>query len=294
MSVEQMGLVWKLDLDSNKKLVLLAYADHADDEGDRVYPSIARVAYKTGMSPRHVKRLSHELVSLGLMELVEEGGGRGNPNRYRLTLDNGDNLTPFSEWRKGDISDKRVTNGARKGDTLSPEPSITVSKENTPKGVDESVSQTNSSPDLNPGMFVGYLREELDGSDVPLLRNREDRYAAEFKRLMKKGVGADLIYKAADRIVERWCGDDHRKLTAEQALEDVVNGKPPVHASQSSRGFAADGSIYSDPEQRRRNEERRKAGYEWLLEQDDVEVPTDVLAAQNQRRLAEMRQSQES
>lgn len=34
MSVKQMALVWDLDLPPNKRLVLLAYADHADDDGD--------------------------------------------------------------------------------------------------------------------------------------------------------------------------------------------------------------------------------------------------------------------
>ncbi len=124
-------------------------------------------------------------------------------------------------------------------------PPRSAGEESTPPASEESTptkenptKQTNSpkGEDGRPsaGTFVAYLREELDGADVPLLRNREDRYAGEFNKLIKKGVGADVLYKAADRINERWRGDDHKKLLVEQAVEDVVNGKPPAHTRQSS------------------------------------------------------------
>ena len=104
--------------------------------------------------------------------------------------------------------------------------------------VDPSVKNTSKDVDAasppSPGQFIGYLREELDGADVPLLRNREDRYAGEFNKLIKKGVSTDVLYKVCDRIVERWKGDEHKKLLAELALEDVVNGKPPAHAAKPS------------------------------------------------------------
>jgi hypothetical protein len=103
------------------------------------------------------------------------------------------------------------------------------------------------------GSFVAYLRDEVHGADVPLMRARESRYAGEFKKLIKKGITEDVLYKVCDRIAERWRGDEHRKLTAEQALEDVVNGRPPKHVSEPARLSAA----------------RRKAGYEWLFDERD-------------------------
>ena len=54
--------------------------------------------------------------------------------------------------------------------------------------------------------------------------------------MLKKDIGADVLYKVCDRIVDRWRGDDHRKLTAEQALEDVVNGKAPAHVEGRRTG----------------------------------------------------------
>ncbi len=108
-----------------------------------------------------------------------------------------------------------------------------------------------------PGQFVGYLREELDGADVPLLRNREERYAGEFNKLIKKSMGEDVLYKVCDRIVERWRGDDHKKLMAEQALEDVVNGKAPVHQQSSSGNLV--------PIRGKEGAARRQEDYEWLF-----------------------------
>lgn len=89
-----------------------------------------------------------------------------------------------------------------------------------------------------PGQFCQYLRGELDGADVPLLKGREDRYGKDFKKHINKGLSEDLLYKAADRIAERWLdldGNGHRKLTVEQALEDVVNGRPPRHAESGGK-----------------------------------------------------------
>jgi phage replication O-like protein O len=80
--------------------------------------------------------------------------------------------------------------------------------------------------------FIAYLAEELDNADVPLLQGRKARYGKEFKEQLGKGATPTILYKAADRVVERWFSDDHRKLTLEQAMEDVVNGKSPAHTNK--------------------------------------------------------------
>lgn len=88
MSVKQMTLVWELDLDPNLRLLLLALADHADDEGNNVYPSVEHLAWKVGYSGRQVRRNLQILRDeMKVLELVESGGGRGKSNRYRLHLD---------------------------------------------------------------------------------------------------------------------------------------------------------------------------------------------------------------
>lgn len=230
MSVKQMGMVWEHEFGHGEMIVMLALADHAHDDGTEIRPSVARLAWKTGYEVRQIQRiLKHLRDDLGILVLVKRGGGRGNPNVYRFDWTKGVKKTPFNPQRVSSetlTSEQRVTSAQERvtleelnGDTaMSPEPSvIEPSVNNTTKVVDGEPS---------PGIFVGYLREELDGSDVPLLRNREDRYAAEFKKLLAKDVTPEILYKICDRIIERWRDDLHYKLSAEQAMEDVVNGKP--------------------------------------------------------------------
>ncbi len=92
-----MGQVFDLALTHSQAWVLLAMADHADHLGERVWPSVPLVAWKTGMSPRQVKRIIAELRALGALEIVDAASGRpGEANHYRLNLDAVPRKPPFS------------------------------------------------------------------------------------------------------------------------------------------------------------------------------------------------------
>lgn len=110
-----MSRVWKLDLESSLKLTLLGFADHANDAGV-CYPSMDRVAWKSGVSRRTVQRHVRELEERGLMEKLAEGGGRGNTARYMIRPEKGDRLTPFRDEKGDTVSIKGDTDDV-KGDT---------------------------------------------------------------------------------------------------------------------------------------------------------------------------------
>lgn len=107
MSVKLMAMIWELDLPPVHKLVGLAYADHANDVG-LTFPSMSRVAWKSGLSRETVKRCVREFRISGLLEEIKTGTGRGNATLYRLHPEKGRTLTPFAEI-------KRVNDGAEKG-----------------------------------------------------------------------------------------------------------------------------------------------------------------------------------
>jgi hypothetical protein len=88
MSVKIMGGVWTLDLKANKLLVLLAMADHADDDGNNVFPSINLIAWKTGYSDKQVRRIIKALLKDGLLKMEKESKGRF-ANSYSIHLDKG-------------------------------------------------------------------------------------------------------------------------------------------------------------------------------------------------------------
>jgi len=137
MSVTAMAWVWRQNLTPASKIVLLAIADHADDDGANAYPSKSTLALKTGYSERQVIRIVNELTDGGW--LVEERRNVAGipadrmPKVYRIVMVRGDNLSPR-------LPLDGVTSGALRGDIrdvdgvtpMSPKPSIEPSLEPTP------------------------------------------------------------------------------------------------------------------------------------------------------------------
>lgn len=64
MSIKVMTQVWDLQLPHADKLLLLALADNANDEG-LCWPSVATLGRKTGMDPRTVQRVIGRLAEAG-------------------------------------------------------------------------------------------------------------------------------------------------------------------------------------------------------------------------------------
>lgn len=94
MSAKASGRVWDLDLPHNKRLVLLAMADHADHEGRNIYPSLDLIAWKTGYSYRQVRRIVEELKQDGILVLVKPARQQ-HPATYALDFKAGTAKPPF-------------------------------------------------------------------------------------------------------------------------------------------------------------------------------------------------------
>lgn len=122
----------------NERLVLLAYADHADHQGANVYPSVGLIAEKCDCSERHVRRVTRRLVDLGF--LIDEGRTTAiradrAPVCYRIPID--DDLTVPSgreirppEYREGTASSGR---GSARGDGSVRSSSVEIPEENGPR-----------------------------------------------------------------------------------------------------------------------------------------------------------------
>jgi hypothetical protein len=68
-------------------LVMVCLADHGDDAGSNIYPSISTIARECHLSPKQARRVVHDLVAADLLELVAGGGGAGVANRYRIAFE---------------------------------------------------------------------------------------------------------------------------------------------------------------------------------------------------------------
>lgn len=89
MSLKIMTAVWASTLAGPEKLVALALADWADDEGGSIRPSIATVARKTSSSESQARRTIRKLEAGGILsiEANPNGGAPGVTRHYRMHAD---------------------------------------------------------------------------------------------------------------------------------------------------------------------------------------------------------------
>jgi hypothetical protein len=114
MSIKLMTMVWDLDLPHDQQLILLALADHADDDGYHCYPSVAYIGWKCGYSERAVQRILRKLETAELITVRRyRKGGRGHATEYRVQPWKGVKKPPFIREEKGDeltpIEEERVS-----------------------------------------------------------------------------------------------------------------------------------------------------------------------------------------
>ena len=90
-----MNWAWQQALTPKFKLVLMALADSADDQGV-CWPSVSTLAKKCTVSTRTVQRSLRGLIDRGLLiaETRQRPDGSSTSNRYRLLIAGGDNLSP--------------------------------------------------------------------------------------------------------------------------------------------------------------------------------------------------------
>lgn len=82
MSVKIMALCFAAKFGTpTRKVLALALADHADDDGASIYPSIARLADKCEIDRRTVQRQLRAFEEAGLIKVVSVGGTRGKDTR---------------------------------------------------------------------------------------------------------------------------------------------------------------------------------------------------------------------
>lgn len=127
MSVKASAAVWDMDLPPNKKLILLALADHADHEGKNVYPGNDLLVKKTGLCKRQVQRILALLEKSRHIKKSSGGSGRSNKASYEINLIKGDIVSPFREEEKvtfrankrRHFEQQKVTSDPLKGDISS-------------------------------------------------------------------------------------------------------------------------------------------------------------------------------
>src|SRR4051812_3602359 len=96
MSGRVMGELYKVKLPRHLRIVAQAYADHANDDGSGVWPSVGLIAWKTDLDRRTVQRHTRTLERLGVLPIVSTEDGKSTRRQVCL-----DHLEPKPPYRGG-------------------------------------------------------------------------------------------------------------------------------------------------------------------------------------------------
>lgn len=115
MSIRVMTEVWGCAFEASEQSVMLVLADFADDDGANCYPSLGRVAWRTGFNVRTVRRIVSGLrdrgvlVALGPTSAVADK--RYAPTEYRLDLSGVTRKAPYDPRAYSDEGGSRGDRG---------------------------------------------------------------------------------------------------------------------------------------------------------------------------------------
>lgn len=165
MSIKIASLVWEhYPTGGGELLTALAYADHADDAGMGIRPSVAYIARKTRQSERTVQmHLAKMRESSWLMTVRHAKGGRGRATEYRVNpawIANPEKFAPNIH------KPKRVQSSAEKGadrrtkgcKAFAPQPLRTIIEPTTTHAHDEERAPLLFDDLAWPELFDGPLR----------------------------------------------------------------------------------------------------------------------------------------
>ncbi len=98
MSIFLMSRVFSTSLQPSKKIVLLALADFASDDGKNIFPSVATIALKASLSRRSVQTILAGFVNSGILRVVKNpfGGAPGTTRHLQIDLATLERLTKFA------------------------------------------------------------------------------------------------------------------------------------------------------------------------------------------------------
>jgi hypothetical protein len=99
MSNKMMTLTWESALSKAETSILVAIADHANDDGEGCWAGIDRIVYKTKYERRHVIRIIMELEAKGI--LVRNGKHpKYGTNVWSIIKNKIPAQPPFDDWKK--------------------------------------------------------------------------------------------------------------------------------------------------------------------------------------------------
>ncbi len=223
MSIKVMSMVFdRYPSGGMERLLALAMADHASDDGRRIWPSVDELARKTMQSRSSVQRQIRRMVAIGWLIQVKSATGRpGVTNEYRIcpewieggdvpTPETGVNVTPLDDSPPAEI----IHTGVNLTPVSNPERGVTTAERGvtrdergvtamTPESSEPSMNHTPQPPG---GGATGF--DEL----FSIYPNQDNRMKAQrrYLRLAPSAALQQTMRTAieAQRLGKRWTKDD--------------------------------------------------------------------------------------
>jgi hypothetical protein len=82
-------------------LLLVALADHGEDDGSKIFPTVEYLCWKTRLSERLVRQKLASWRDATVLTVMDEGRGRGRSIEYQLNVDVLERKEPFAGDRSG-------------------------------------------------------------------------------------------------------------------------------------------------------------------------------------------------
>jgi len=218
MSVGAMAWAWKQKCSPATKTVLLALADHADDDGI-CWPGRKGLAGKIGITPRNITRHLAILTKLGIIESVKRlrDDGSRTSNLYRLVgvsiLTGGMDDTDQGVWiiptRGMDDTDQTGTIREPSIEEPSPPPSPPPQKRNTEIDEDFRIRMKARYPDLSD--LDERIEEALAHSSAAKYKDQQAYVRGWLRRDTERNGGQRSSKQSASRETVRMEGWDSGK-----------------------------------------------------------------------------------
>lgn len=179
------------DIESpTERFVLLALADHADNDGENIYPAVATICKKTGYSERAVQGAIKELVASGVLKT--DGKGKRMTNRYSYVFS-----TPAPD------APPQITASTPAG--RAPESSLTINTKISTESLRTMV----------------YVLDSITGVDAKIADNY-GRLAKTAKQLIVAGYDAEVVgsaFSAGGAWSKNWRAKNGSRPTLKQVQE---------------------------------------------------------------------------
>ncbi len=209
-----MGQIWGLVLTEPERSVMMALADHADDDGSNCYPGMEYLEWKVDKSERQLRRVITRLVDLGVVEIVERGLGRGNVSGFKIHVMNGQ-LKPNPHQRKAVIQSIKADIQGRKEDIEGNKSGHSGFEKGTSTVAKEVIQGQNS----------GAIRKNHVGTNIE--PDKEPERDAHTKKKPPRVLIDDEEWMATMEANPLYEGIDIRRLQAKMVVWCQVNHKQP-------------------------------------------------------------------